>query len=171
MGGRIALELYRRSPRSFCGAIILSAYVGKMDAKEKAQREYEEERWKEKILSSDPHAFLDAWYAQPLFATLQQQNHLYKSILERRLTFQPNALFAAYDELRLTRLPPLDILPCPGYFLYGSADEKYAKLYSALPDTVSVDSVPSCGHAIHLEAPTRCSQLMKQWMHKERLWP
>ena len=85
MGGRLALYLALRFPERCAGLILESASPGLESASERAARRAADESKAERLQSGDFEAFLRDWYAQPLFASLaQDENLLHRTIEARR---------------------------------------------------------------------------------------
>jgi pimeloyl-ACP methyl ester carboxylesterase len=97
-------------------------------------------------------AFLEEWYSQPLFEGLEVP-------WTRRLCHDPEKL-ALFLERFSVAVVPAPILHQGTLFVYGERDLKYKTLYRTLPSHASVEALPSAGHAVHLENPRRCAQLI-----------
>src|ERR687894_1108620 len=70
MGGRLALYLALRYPERCAGLLLESASPGIEDEEERTARRETDEEWARCLESGDFEAFLQDWYAQPLFASL-----------------------------------------------------------------------------------------------------
>ncbi len=93
MGGRLALSLLLRHPDLFTKAIIVSASPGLATEKERISRRESDEGIARKI-ERNFEGFIQAWYDQPLFATLK--NHpLFHEIERERKINNPGNLAAA----------------------------------------------------------------------------
>ncbi len=113
-------------------------------------------------------AFLDAWLAQPLFATLaperagvadRRRNTVagLRSSLELAGTGAQSPIWDRLDEIRV-----------PVLAVAGEHDERYAALASRLAGAVAgpaeVALVPGAGHAAHLEQPEALVAVLRPWL-------
>ncbi len=157
MGGRIALQLKVAFPGRFLKTIALSAHVGLNSEEEKNKRWEEDLKWIEILKKEGIHQFLTLFYKQPVFETLQNTPLLAELILKR------------------SKLNPLDIehmlkrnslahqnfnIPKNTHFLCGAKDLKYLTLYRNLLSAHQFEIIEGAGHAIHLENPEKCGELL-----------
>jgi 2-succinyl-6-hydroxy-2,4-cyclohexadiene-1-carboxylate synthase len=138
--------------------IILSGHPGLQTEQEKQERLKIAEQWSEKLVALPFKVFLSQWYAQPLFHSKP------RSILERRIKQDPQALSALMLQMSLAHQRRHREFSCPTLFLYGEYDLKYRKLYFELPDSVAVREVQKCGHILHLENAARCAERILNWL-------
>ncbi len=94
MGGRIALNLVLRNPQYFNKAVIESATPGLKSDKERSDRLYADIKCSELLRTENISQFLDTWYNQPLFQTIQKHPN-YHYMLERRKQNDPEELAKA----------------------------------------------------------------------------
>jgi len=147
MGGRIVL----RYPHP---KIILSAHPGLQDPQEKQKRQQTDLEWIRTIETHPFHAFLEKWYAQPLFDSLRAHPHFPK-IFSRRLKLDPQK---AIQQLKEESLSSQNYTSSNAIFLHGEKDLKYAALYTKLH--LNAISIKGAGHAIHLESPKACADII-----------
>ncbi|HEY2811218.1 MAG TPA: 2-succinyl-5-enolpyruvyl-6-hydroxy-3-cyclohexene-1-carboxylic-acid synthase [Rhabdochlamydiaceae bacterium] len=166
LGGRIALQLYNKYPSSFSHLVILSAHPGIKEEKARHARLAEDLAWMQKLETQDMPTFLNEWYKQPLFRSLCAKPDLLKSLIERRSSQDPRRLSAVMHVLSVARFAPIVTFHPRTLFLHGQCDERYRALYQELPKSVSVREVASCGHAVHLEDPKRCADLIISWLEE-----
>ena len=150
MGGRVAL-------RSSCPKILISTHPGLQTFEEKTERLKNDQLLREKLRHQPLEAFLNDWYAQPLFATLRNHPEFPK-ILLRRLNQEPEALAKMLARESLSHQSFTK--PSDAYFIHGQLDDKYAKLYQELQ--ISSLAVPHAGHAAHLENPEGCAEAIRK---------
>ncbi len=143
MGGRIALSYPH--PK-----ILLSAHLGLEKGHE--QRAQEEEIWIKALQTLSLDAFLEKWYAQPLFNTLRDHPS-FGATLKRRLSQDPALLLKQLQNHRLSQ-QPLYTNPPQTCFMHGEHDLKYAKHYSGKNSFEIIRS----GHACHIENPQECAR-------------
>ncbi len=166
LGARLALALLARHPRRVRRATLVGVHPGLPD-EERAARAAADERWAG-LAERDLAAFVDAWEAQPLFAT---QAHLPAPVRERqrrqRLAHSPTGIARALRRLGLAAMPPIDSskVAAPVTLVAGAADEKFVAvarhLVARLP-RASLTVVDGAGHNVALEQPARLAQLMEE---------
>ena len=159
MGGRIALGLMLAQPERIRRAVIVGASPGIEDEEARHERIHVDEA-RANALESEPfERWLEAWYAQPLFAPLRAST-AFPAMAERRAQGHPEALAKTVRVLSPGRQPPLRqrLATCPvrALLMAGALDETYAAsnrlLADANPQFESV-TVAHAGHAPHLEQP------------------
>jgi len=159
MGGRVALHFALHHPERCAGLVLESASPGLARATERAVRRTVDDRRAERICD-DFEAFLDAWYRQPLFASLARHEGLRERMIEARRRNDPAELARALRGMGTGEMPSLwERLPGLGVAtlaLAGALDAKYVALArrvarSAPHATAAV--VPHAGHNVHAERP------------------
>ncbi len=157
MGGRLALYLALTAPTRFTHLILESASPGLRTSAERDARRHLDARRAVEIAHDLP-AFLDKWYAMPLFAatptTVRQQLVQARAAndasgLARSLTFMGTG---AQPDL----WPALPRLRVPTLALTGEHDAKFAAIardMAARSDCIAAQIVPDAGHTLHLDAP------------------
>lgn len=162
LGGRLALMLQDKFPSLFSKLLIFSAHPGLKSEQERAEREKEERRWQEKLQTLSLEAFLDQWYAQPLFDSLVKKSELFANVRARRAKQNRSTLANHLAHFALSKQPHFSRFDLPTHFIYGEEDLKYAALYRTLPASVHVKTVAGCGHALHLENPSACAEIITE---------
>lgn len=165
MGGRIALQLSAQHPDRFSHVILLSADPG-LKENERESRLLQDKKWVEKLKSSTMETFLEEWYAQPLFQSLHKRPHLLKRLIGERKQQNPKHLADVLWTLSPAREPAILSFPSRILFLYGEEDEKYQKIYSALPKKIKVHKIEQSGHVIHLENPKSCALALGEYLEE-----
>ena len=158
LGARVALGLVAtgRAPR----AVLVSVNPGISDA-ERAARRASDAAWATR-LRTDPLAdVLDAWEAQPLFATQARASMAQRAARRaRRLTLDPAQLVRSLEVMGLAEMP--DYRPTVDAaritLLAGADDAKYIALARALPLPLVV--VPGAGHDPTFEAPAALAEVL-----------
>lgn len=151
LGARVALGLVAtgRAPR----ALLVSVNPG-IDNAERATRRASDAAWAARLRTSPLAGVLDAWEAQPLFATqVRASAEARASRRARRLTFDPAELARSLEVMGLAEMPDYrpSIDAARITLLAGADDAKYVALARALPAPLVV--VPGAGHDPTLEAP------------------
>ena len=156
MGGRIAISLLLRHPHLFSKAIILSASPGLATEQERISRQESDEGIARKI-ERNFTGFIEAWYQQPLFATLK--NHpVFLETEQKRKINNPQNLASALRLLGTGCQPSLwDELPqnkVPIQFFAGEKDLKFVEIGRQMVNLCSESTLeifPGCGHTLHIE--------------------
>lgn len=161
MGARLALGCAVRHPQSVASLVLLAGRAGLADPDERAARRRADDALADRIESIGVAAFVDAWLAQPLFATLRR---LGADVLAKernaRLAHDVRGLAASLRGLGPGAQPPLfDALPqvrVPVLLVAGALDERFVEdahdLARRLPQA-EVCLIPDAGHAAHVEQP------------------
>ncbi|RMH76647.1 MAG: 2-succinyl-6-hydroxy-2,4-cyclohexadiene-1-carboxylate synthase [Calditrichaeota bacterium] len=161
MGGRLALYVALHYPQHFAGVVLESASPGLKTAAERAGRIHRDEQLARRLEGEDFAAFLEAWYRQPLFASLGKHPR-YPELIARRLRTNPDprALARALREMGTGRQPSLwDELPrmkMPLLLVVGENDPKFSALareMAARCPTAQVAVIKDAGHNVHFEQP------------------
>lgn len=160
LGGRLALAAASQKPHWLHSLVLESASPGISDPAARQTRAALDEQRAEQLRRAGLDAFLQYWYAQPLFASLQAQPALYAAVLARRQQHDPIALARVLAELSPGKQPSLwQALPTiaqPTLLLAGALDPTYiATLQTAQPllAAAQLSIIPAAGHNCHLEQP------------------
>jgi 2-succinyl-6-hydroxy-2,4-cyclohexadiene-1-carboxylate synthase len=161
LGARLGLALLARFPERFSRATLIGVHPGLMDENERARRREGDARWCALLESRGVNAFVEAWQAQPLFAT---QARLPEPVLRaqaaERLAHSPAGLATSLRVTGLAEMP--DLRPELGRIraevtlLAGELDEKFAALGRELSELLPrcrLRLAPGAGHNLLLEAP------------------
>lgn len=169
MGGRTALAFAARHP-GWVGRLWLeSATAGIADDAERAQRRAADARLADWIEAHGIAAFVDRWEQHPIFAS---QQALPAEIRARqraqRLTNSPTGLARSLRSMGTGSMPPLwdrlGDITAPLTVIAGALDAKYVAIGRALAAALpraQLHVVPDVGHNVHLEAPSKCSELLQ----------
>ncbi|NTU44842.1 MAG: 2-succinyl-6-hydroxy-2,4-cyclohexadiene-1-carboxylate synthase [Chlorobiaceae bacterium] len=173
MGGRVALALMMRHPDLFTKAVIVSASPGLRTEEEQAARRKSDEGIARKI-EKNFEGFIQAWYEQPLFATLK--NHpLFHEIERERKTNNPGNLASALRLLGTGVQPSLwDALAqnrVPTQFFAGEKDLKFVEIgrqmVNLCPDS-TLEIFSGCGHTLHIENRELFLDRLKTFFNKQQ---
>lgn len=151
MGGRLLMMSAARHPGNFQKLVIESAHTGLANPADRAARRAVDAERAARLRRQGLTAFVEDWYAQPLWATLSAPP-------ARR--GDPETLAAALETFSTGNQPDLRpwLARCnsPILWLAGAADPAYKEQAHWVDTHISrarVVVVPGCGHNIHLEAP------------------
>ena len=178
MGGRLALGMMVRAggkeiEAGLMGASLIGANPGLEGEQPRRARRQSDGRWSRLLEAEGVSAFLDAWRAQPLFAS---QERLPAVDLERQrgitLGHDPAQLACAMRALSLGSMPvyrdALGHVHQPVDWIVGALDPKFRGLAEEAVERMSsagrqgarLVSVPGVGHNVVLEAPEQLAQLV-----------
>lgn len=172
MGGRVALALGLAAPERVASLALVGSSPGIADPAERAARRRADEAWAERIEREGMPAFVDAWMAQPLFASQARLGpERLARMRERRLAKDPRALAATLRGMGTGAMPPLwDELPGlrpPLLLVAGAEDAKFCALHRAmaerLPGATRIE-IPEAGHAPQLEAPAALGRALRAFL-------
>ncbi|RMF56516.1 MAG: 2-succinyl-6-hydroxy-2,4-cyclohexadiene-1-carboxylate synthase [Calditrichaeota bacterium] len=173
MGGRLALYLALIYPHFFRKVVLESASPGLKDKQAREARIQLDETRAQQIVSEPMEIFLQKWYSQPLFDTLQQ-SHKVQPLIASRKQNDPRALAKSLREMGTGVQPPLwDRLPelkIPLLLIVGEKDFKFctiAREMSAQNKQVEVITVEGCGHNVHLEAPEKFKKILLDFLKRK----
>lgn len=159
MGGRLALYLALKCPERWQSVVLESASPGLRTAEAQAHRRRVDAERAAAIAAGFP-AFLEQWYRQPLFASLQQHSSLVERLAAQRLVNDPAELGRSLAGMgtgaQLSLWERLSALKVPTYALAGALDPKYVALaheMATCSPNLHATIVPRAGHNIHAERP------------------
>ena len=169
LGARLALGLAIRHPARVSGLTLISGHPGLDSETERFARRAADERWCELLLTRGSLAFVDAWQAQPLWAT---QARLDPVLLSRkrseRLSHDPLGLARSLRVTGLAEMPDyrrgLAQLELPLTLIAGNLDAKFRKLAEQMASTVAhaeLVIVDGAGHDLLLERPELISEVIR----------
>jgi 2-succinyl-6-hydroxy-2,4-cyclohexadiene-1-carboxylate synthase len=161
MGGRVALHLALDAPHRVRRLVLESCSPGILDAKQREARRLQDEALAARIGKDGLEAFVDAWMAQPLFASQQRMGPAWLSAqrglkLQQKARGLANSLRGMGQGAMAPLHPRLARLKPPALLVSGALDAKYGALMddmaAAMPRARRA-VVPDAGHAAHAERP------------------
>jgi 2-succinyl-6-hydroxy-2,4-cyclohexadiene-1-carboxylate synthase len=158
-GGRIALELKSRFPKSYGRIIALSAHPGLQNDEEKKARWKIDQEWISLLKTAPFEEFLEKWYDQELFRTLKKHPQ-FPIIFSRRAAQNPSHLAHFLERYSIAKKNAPEIDPRT-IFISGKEDLKYVALYHRILPKLNFFTVENAGHAVHLENPVGCAEIIK----------
>ena len=170
LGARLALGLAVRHPARVSRLTLISGHPGLDSDAERIERRAADQRWRELLLSRGLLAFVDAWQAQPLWAT---QAGLDPAALERkrreRLSHDPAGVARSLSVTGLAEMPnyrqDLAQIERPVTLLVGALDTKFVKLAEQMAKTVAhaqLSIVDGAGHDLLLERPEFITEVIRR---------
>lgn len=162
MGGRVALYTALKFPHNIGRLILESANPGLEQPEARQARAAADDRWAKMLRSQGMEVFVERWYQQGLFQSLQNRPRLLESAKAGRRQNQPRWMAKIIRELSPGRQPSLwghlDRLTMPTLLLAGALDAKYCAIVQQMAAKIpgaTVEIVPDAGHNIHLERPVQ----------------
>ncbi len=167
MGGRLALAWAVLAGGRVGRLALVGASPGLEDPAERARRAAQDEERAADLEARGLAAFLDDWYAQPLFADLVRRPG-FAHVLTRRAKGRPLALAAALRALGTGRQPPLGQALAArrdrALLVAGARDTPYAALgaaWAARGPGLTAVTIPDAGHSPHLETPDALREVLQ----------
>lgn len=163
LGGRLALHALLSRPRSFAGAVIISAHPGLEHQAEQIVRTSADHEWSE-LAWNDWDTFLTKWQNQPVFegsSALPDRDRLTKWQREIVDAFRGCSL-AAQENLR----PRLAEIRCPILWLSGKRDQKFTTLASEAAGTTNSRHVVvrDAGHRVPMDQPKIVARTIAEFL-------
>ena len=158
LGARVALGLVALGavPR----AVLISVNPGIADAERAARREHDA-AWAARLRREPLADVLDAWEAQPLFATQSRVTpELLAARRARRLRLAPEQLARSLESMGLAEMPDYRgvVDPARCTVIAGADDAKYLAIARSLD--VPVHVIAECGHDPLLEQPAALAKVL-----------
>jgi 2-succinyl-6-hydroxy-2,4-cyclohexadiene-1-carboxylate synthase len=170
LGARVALGLLARHAYLFHSATLISVHPGLILPHERCERAGRDERWCRLLLLGDVSAFVDAWEAQPLFASraMLPESRLFAHRQIRRAN-SCSGLIRALRVLGLAQMPSyrgmLAGLRLPVRLLVGELDSTFLAIgreLAAESPRLELKVVPGAGHDLLVESPERVASVLTQ---------
>ena len=150
------------------GATLISTNLGLTSTAEREARAGADAAWSAMLRERGIDAFIEAWEAQPLFASqanLPPERRAWQRMARGRL--DPNALADAMDALSLARMPDLHAavrqVTVPWQLVVGALDTKFVALARAT-GARRITQIPGCGHNPVLEAPRELADALDNFV-------
>jgi 2-succinyl-6-hydroxy-2,4-cyclohexadiene-1-carboxylate synthase len=166
MGGRITYALLTKYPDRVASAVTVGASpgIGTLDARrERAERDRERSV---RLETEGLPAFLESWYALPLFDTLRAQPG-YAELLARRREGHASALASALRAMSPGVMPDLasDLAATDTSIaaVAGALDDTYIDVVDRLAASnprIRAHRVENAGHAAHVERPDAVAEVV-----------
>ena len=166
MGGRVALHAALAHPGRVDALVLIGATAGIDSASDRQQRRDADELLATRIESIGVSSFIDEWLANPLFASLSDD----QALRTDRLRNTPEGLAASLrstgtgtQEPLWDRLAEINI---PVLVVAGERDDKFRAIGQRLADGLpqsKFEIIHDAGHSVHLEQPTITAQVLSDW--------
>lgn len=167
LGGRIAMHYACAQPRvGLQGLIVEGSHPGLTNERERQARLVSDRRWARQFREAPLEQVLNAWYQQPVFATLSEGERA--ELIALRRNNDPRALAAMLDATSLGRQTdlrgPLARLPHPFIYFCGEQDSKFRGIATTL--NAPCHLITAAGHNAHREAPLAFAQSLSPLLHQ-----
>ncbi len=159
LGGRAALHFACTQPARVRALILESASPGIEDAMEREKRAALDDERASTLLRVGLEAFVDVWYAAPLWGSLRRKPALLAQVKAQRAGQEARWMAKVVRELSPGRMPSLwGSLPLvgPALLLAGEEDAHYAGLIPRMASLISkaeFQIITDAGHNLHVEEP------------------
>ncbi|HEX5100756.1 MAG TPA: alpha/beta fold hydrolase [Polyangiaceae bacterium] len=161
LGARLALGMTLTYPARIARLTLVSGHTGLATDAERRERRESDARWCSLLEAQGIEAFVDAWEAQPLFATQAAlPAALRAEHRAQRLAHDARGLALALRVVGLAEMPHyaprLEELRIPVTVMAGELDTKFLTLARAAAERVRGSRfvvAPSAGHDLLLERP------------------
>ena len=171
MGGRVGLHLLFQDDVTFRAAVFSSCSPGIESEEDRAARRTRDEQAAARLESEEIEVFLDTWYRQPIFASLQQKPKILAGLATLRKNNDGRELAKALRGMSVGAHAPLwsrlSQLPCPTLWVAGEEDRAYATMAQRAADLSPRDPVsivPASGHIVHVEQPERFARDVQSFL-------
>jgi 2-succinyl-6-hydroxy-2,4-cyclohexadiene-1-carboxylate synthase len=167
LGGRVALGAALISPERVLGLCLISPNPG-IDDDDRVARAHQDAATARRMLEGSWPRFLDDWYRQELFSSLDEATRTtwvqQRLMLDRR--YQAKLLSCYSISNQPDYRQKLSLL-ATATIVVGEYDRKYVAIGQAMqrqaPD-IALQIVPSAGHAVHREQPAALAKILKAFL-------
>jgi 2-succinyl-6-hydroxy-2,4-cyclohexadiene-1-carboxylate synthase len=171
LGGRAALHFAVRYPERIRSLVLESANAGITDEAGRARRLAEDSARADSIRSEGISAFVENWYAMPLFGSLKRRPQLLARIKEAAKRNNPEWMAKVIRELSPGAQVPLwnslSTLSAPVLLIAGAEDEKYVHIIHKMAEAIPLAQkqvVSEAGHNVHAEQPEVYIGLLREFL-------
>ncbi|MCA9873659.1 MAG: 2-succinyl-6-hydroxy-2,4-cyclohexadiene-1-carboxylate synthase [Anaerolineales bacterium] len=169
MGGRLALYLAAQYPQRWQALILESASPGLKEKAEQIERRQSDNALAKRIEGEGLEAFVDYWESLPLWASQAQLPAETRTELRRqRLQNNPvglaNSLRGMGTGAQPSQWRRLSKLNLPVLLVVGELDAKFLAINQEMASLIPqarLAIVPGAGHTVHLERPSRYTELVR----------
>ncbi len=171
MGGRLALYVALHHAGRCARLVLESASPGLATEVERAARRTADEARARRLEAGDLQPFLNEWYRQPLFASMEEHAGLVERMVQARLRNDPRELARSLRGMGTGRQPSLwerlSALRVSTLAVAGGLDRKFVEIaerMARLSPEVQPTVVQDAGHTVHAERPHRFLGLLRAFL-------
>ena len=170
LGARLALGMAFRQPHLVARLTLISAHPGLASESERVTRRARDARWCELLETRGVPAFVDAWQAQPLWASQARlPDALRTKKNQERLSHTAPGLCRSLRVTGLAEMPnysaALAELRVPTDVIAGALDHKFRDLAQIIGQTIArarLEIAPDAGHDLLLERPDFVTEVIRR---------
>lgn len=158
LGARVALGLLAMGAVS--RAIVIGVNPG-IDDRDRAARRASDAAWAKRFRTEQLSKALDAWEAQPLFATQARVSpEILRARRARRVALDPEQIARSLEAMGLAEMPDYHSIVAPDRctLIAGADDAKYVAIARSLSAPMHV--IAHCGHDPLLEQPDALAKVL-----------
>ncbi|MBU0982518.1 MAG: 2-succinyl-6-hydroxy-2,4-cyclohexadiene-1-carboxylate synthase [candidate division Zixibacteria bacterium] len=174
MGGRLALYLAVHFPDRFRRLVVESSSPGLKTVEERTERCRRDNQLADSLEKQSFELFLNMWYGQPLFATMDRTGDRFASLIGRRRRGKPLALARSLRDMGTGAQPSLwnrlTELAMPILFLAGEKDRKFSRLAADMAHLCpqgELAILAEAGHNVHFEQPERLADEIRRFLTQQ----
>lgn len=171
MGGRLALYFAIHFAHRCRNVVLESASPGLTSESDRIARRGVDEARAVRLETQDYGRFLEEWYRQPLFQSLERHEGLLERLITSRASNSPDELARSLRRMGTGRQPSLwdrlDAATAPVLAVAGALDGKYAEIaerMAVLMPNARAAIIPNAGHDVHAEYPAAYRDLIKNFL-------
>ena len=173
MGGRLGLYLAVNYPERFNKIIIESSSPGLKSEDERLKRIENDSRVAEKLVLMSFDKFLEFWYSQPLFSTIDKTGENFRKLINRRMENNPEKLVLSLKMMGTGVMPSLwDLLykiKAETLLIVGEKDSKFTGIAEDMmtcSDRLKIAIVNGAGHNVHIEKEDEFIEITANFLNK-----
>jgi 2-succinyl-6-hydroxy-2,4-cyclohexadiene-1-carboxylate synthase len=170
LGARLALGLALRHPLRVQRLTLLSAHPGLSSDAERTARRASDAAWCELLRTRGVPAFVEAWQAQPLWASQARLPATTRTQKQKeRLSHSASGLCRSLQVTGLAEMPNylggLAQIQAPTTVIAGALDEKFSNLAEAIGLHIPgarLEIIANAGHDLLLERPDFITEVIRR---------
>lgn len=167
LGARVAMYHACQQPGGLRGLVVEGGHPGLTDDAARTERQLSDMRWAVRFRQQPLDAVFDAWYRQPVFASLDASQRA--ALVALRSQNNGATLAAMLEATSLACQPDLraalHALPFSVHYLYGEFDSKFCALATQV--TRHCHAIPAAGHNAHRENPAGVAAVLARILRLE----
>jgi 2-succinyl-6-hydroxy-2,4-cyclohexadiene-1-carboxylate synthase len=167
LGGRVAMYHACQQPEGLCGVVVEGGHPGLSDETSRCERLASDRQWAIRFRQQPLAEVFDAWYRQPVFASLSEPQRT--ALVALRSQNNGITLAAMLEATSLAQQPDLrsalQTLSIPVHYLHGEYDSKFQALATQV--TRHCHAIPAAGHNAHRENPVAVVETLARILRLE----
>lgn len=174
MGGRLGFYLAVNYPETFKRVVLESATPGLKTGAQRQQRRLHDKIIAGNILSLPLSKFIDDWYSEPIFQTMDKSSDEFSELLKRRYQNNPEKLALSLKMMGAGAMPSLwadlDKIKSDILLIVGKKDSKFCKTACEVLNLIPhacLETVKDAGHNVHFEQKNKFVELVNKFLLDE----